>query len=73
MPDTTLRYEYSFTKEILPGTGSLSERTRYRGRCACGRQTHLIYSTAAAALTAIRRTHNETIESERLQHDRSHS
>lgn len=30
---------------------------RHRGRCSCGKQTNLHYSTADAAKTAIRLTH----------------
>ena len=33
--------------------------TRYRGRCSCGAQTFMHYSTPDAARTAMRRTHKE--------------
>lgn len=62
-------YEYSYVKERGPGTSSAGERTerkpRYRGRCSCGRQTHLTYSTPGIALTAIRFVHNPDIPEER--------
>jgi hypothetical protein len=64
-----MRYEYSAQKEVLPGTGSLAQRTRYRGRCICGRTTHMGYSRMSIALAAIRLCHNPNIETER--HDDS--
>lgn len=70
MSETLTRYEYSFRKEVLPGTGSIEERTRYRGRCICGRETHQRYSRASIALAAIRLTHNANTETER-HHDNS--
>ena len=30
---------------------------RWRGRCSCGQKSYMHYATAAAARTAIRRTH----------------
>lgn len=59
-----MSYDYSYTKEIQPGQSPVSERVRYRGRCSCGRKTHMGYSTPAAALSAIRLTHNPNIEGE---------
>jgi hypothetical protein len=67
--ETLTKYEYSFKKEMLPGSGSIAQRTRYRGRCCCGRQTHMCYSTPAIALSAIRLTHNPNTETERHHDD----
>jgi hypothetical protein len=60
-------YEYSYVQVRGPG-GSTSAERRYRGRCSCGRQTHMTYSTPGIAMNAIRFVHNANTEQE--QHDR---
>ena len=48
-------HSVTHTKETRNVEGK--KLVRYYGRCSCGRQTHLHYSTAAAAESALRRTH----------------
>jgi hypothetical protein len=64
-----VNYEYSYTTERPLGRshehqGKAGEKVRYRGRCACGRQTHMTYSTPGIAINAIRFVHNPDIPGE---------
>ena len=43
-------------------SGSDKYTSRFRGRCSCGYQTHLHYSTPLAAKTALTRTHLADME-----------
>ena len=66
---TAVLYDYSTRRELRHGAGSLEKRTRWFGRCTCGRETRMHYSTPEAALSAIRLVHNANVQCEREYHD----